>query len=156
ANNYANRLTIGNPSSSAGITLDDFLWRSDPSAVAWVGDIRCYTRMPASDASVQWTPSAASVPTLTGSAGGSDNSTNGSFAQYVPFTATCTGTVGTISLNLNSASTASFKCSIFSNASGAPGTILGSANVLVTGAAGYNTITFPTPVPVTAGTQYWV
>jgi hypothetical protein len=34
--------------------IDDILWRSDASSVPFVGDIRCYTRMPASDASVQF------------------------------------------------------------------------------------------------------
>jgi hypothetical protein len=30
--------------------IDDLLWRSDIASVPWVGDVRCYTRMPASDA----------------------------------------------------------------------------------------------------------
>jgi hypothetical protein len=53
ANNYANKLQFG----SAGATnqrIDDLFWRSDASSVAWLGDIRCFTRMPASDASVQF------------------------------------------------------------------------------------------------------
>jgi hypothetical protein len=52
ANNYANRLAIGGTGIVTTQYLDDLLWRSDASSVPWVGDIRCYTRMPASDASV--------------------------------------------------------------------------------------------------------
>jgi hypothetical protein len=54
-NNYANRLYIGSLNVGASAhQLDDLFWRSDASSVAWLGDIRCYTRMPASDASVQF------------------------------------------------------------------------------------------------------
>ena len=55
SNNYANQLGIGQNSSVNLQRIDDLLWRSDASSVPWVGDIRCYTRMPASDASVQFT-----------------------------------------------------------------------------------------------------
>ena len=37
--------------------FDDLYWRSDASSVPWMGDIRCYTRMPASDAAVQFSRS---------------------------------------------------------------------------------------------------
>ena len=50
ANTYANRLTVGlytNPGGTSPFTFDDVPWRSDTAAVPWVGDIRCYTRMPA-------------------------------------------------------------------------------------------------------------
>jgi len=51
ANAYANKLTVGMQTTVNSQTIDDLLWRSDASSVPWVGDIRCYTRMPASDAS---------------------------------------------------------------------------------------------------------
>jgi hypothetical protein len=54
-NNYANKLQIGqNTTFTNGQVFDDLFWRSDASSVAWMGDIRCYTRMPASDASTQF------------------------------------------------------------------------------------------------------
>jgi len=56
-NNYANRLSIG-CSNSISTSFDDLFWRSDASSVAWMGDIRCFTRMPASDASVQFSRTA--------------------------------------------------------------------------------------------------
>jgi hypothetical protein len=54
-NAYANKLTVGMLSLVNALHIDDLLWRSDAAAVPFVGDIRCYTRMPASDASVQFT-----------------------------------------------------------------------------------------------------
>jgi hypothetical protein len=54
ANSYANKLTIAMNTSVASHQLDDLLWRSDAASVPWVGDIRCITRMPASDVSVQF------------------------------------------------------------------------------------------------------
>jgi len=56
ANNYANKLTLGQNLTVSNQQIDDLFWRSD-SAVAWMGDIRCITRMPASDASVQFSRS---------------------------------------------------------------------------------------------------
>jgi hypothetical protein len=54
ANAYANKLTLGMNAVVTSQQIDDILWRSDASSVPFVGDIRCYTRMPASDASVQF------------------------------------------------------------------------------------------------------
>lgn len=56
-NNYANKLTTGSQGNITSQRVDDLLWRSDPTSVPWVGDIRCYTRMPASDVQKQFTPS---------------------------------------------------------------------------------------------------
>ncbi|HEX2634818.1 MAG TPA: hypothetical protein VHM22_18595 [Bradyrhizobium sp.] len=54
-NNYANSVRLGaGLQNGTGQILDDFLWRSDAASVPWVGDVRCYTRMPASDASAAW------------------------------------------------------------------------------------------------------
>jgi len=54
ANSYANKITLGMQASVSNQLIDDFLWRSDPSSVPWVGDIRCYTRMPTSDVAAQF------------------------------------------------------------------------------------------------------
>jgi hypothetical protein len=51
-NNYANKLIFSMNTNVTQQQIDDLFWRSDASSVAWLGDIRCYTRMPASDASV--------------------------------------------------------------------------------------------------------
>lgn len=57
SNSYANKVLVCN-NGFIEHDIDDFFWRSDASSVAWIGDIRCYARMPASDASVQFTRSA--------------------------------------------------------------------------------------------------
>jgi hypothetical protein len=56
ANAYANKLVIG---SQGALTHydDDLFWQSSAATGAWLGDIRCYARMPASDASVTFTKS---------------------------------------------------------------------------------------------------
>ncbi len=54
ANNYANKLQIGGTTSANQQQLDDLYWRSDASALSWYGDMRGYTRAPASDAAVQF------------------------------------------------------------------------------------------------------
>jgi hypothetical protein len=54
ANAYANKLQVNQQATVITQALDDLYWRSDASSVAWMGDIRCYTRAPASDASVQF------------------------------------------------------------------------------------------------------
>ena len=56
ANAYANKLTLGSQ-VSVSFVVDDLYWRSDASSVPWAGDLRCYTRMPASDAAVQFSRS---------------------------------------------------------------------------------------------------
>jgi hypothetical protein len=54
ANNYANRLNVAANTVVTNQQLDDLLWRSDAASVPWVGDVRAYVRMPASDAAVQF------------------------------------------------------------------------------------------------------
>ena len=53
-NTYANKLQMNMSASVNAQHLDDLFWRSDAASVAWMGDIRCFARMPASDASVQF------------------------------------------------------------------------------------------------------
>jgi hypothetical protein len=152
ANAYANRLSIG---LNATVThqLDDLLWRSDASSVPWVGDIRCITRMPASDASVQFARAPA-VSVTTTPAGSSASITNGQ-ARYTQFIAAYDGTISTITVAMTTASTSNMKCSMFASSGTQPTTLLGSATA-VTNPTGVQTITFPTPITVVKGTQYWI
>jgi hypothetical protein len=155
ANNYANKISLGQQASISNHLIDDFLWRSDASSVAWAGDIRCYTRMPTSDASVQWTPSGSVVPMLNfpGSAG--STLTLGNTAKYLPFVAVCDGTIGSLSLNCTGAATANIKCSLYASGAGVPTTLLGNATTITNPATGTTTWTFSTPVAVTRGVTYY-
>lgn len=154
ANNYANRLTVGSGTSGSNHYIDDLLWRSDAVTVPWVGDIRCYTRMPASDASVQWAKGGARVFIPFSNVGQYGLGANE--ARFTPITPIFNGTIGTVTVNFAVASTANFKCSIYANSAGAPTTPLGSATPISAPAIGLATFTFTTPVSVTAGTTYWI
>jgi hypothetical protein len=57
SNNYANRLQVGGNATISTQFLDDLFWQSGAATGAWLGDIRCYARMPASDASVTFSRS---------------------------------------------------------------------------------------------------
>jgi hypothetical protein len=154
ANNYANKLGVGCNNSAAAQFFDDFLWRSDASSVAWAGDIRCFTRMPVSDASVQFTRSGSVVPVTPYVASTTAGASTG--AHYSPFGASCTGQIGSASISFSTGVTGNLKCSIFANSGGQPGAALGSATILANPVTGLNTVTFATPVAVTQGATYWL
>ncbi len=154
ANAYANKLQMNQQGLVNQQLVDDLYWRSDASSVAWMGDIRCYTRAPASDASVQFsrTPTGAVVTQATTTTSAVANGV----ARYTTFTATYDGTISTGVVPFGTGYTGNLKTTIFADASGSPGAVLGSANIIVNPAAGVNTITFAVPVAVTKGTVYWI
>ena len=156
-NTQANKLTVGLNTTVNNQLLDDLLWRSDASSVPWVGDIRSYVRMPASDVQKQFTSSAAAFPQLPLAQNTTTPPTAG-LSKWMPFTAATTGNVALITLPTGSgASTANYKCSIYSSVGGQPAAALGSATTVNSPAAN-STIqfNFPSPVAVTQGTQYFV
>lgn len=153
ANAYANKLTLGGGANGINQQhLDDILWLSDATSLAWLGDIRCYTRMPTSDASAQFSrsPSPSQVAVAVSTTASDPTGTS----RYTQFIATYTGTVGSIGVNVNTGFTGNMKCSIFSDVAG-PAAVLGSATTLTNPATGANTFTFGTPVAVTKGVTYW-
>ena len=154
SNSYANKLQVGQNAAVAGQQFDDLFWRSDASSVAWMGDIRCYTRMPASDQSVQFSR----APTTVGQTFTSSATSNISVgvARYTPFTPAYDGTVGSVILTLAAGYTGNMKCSMFASSGTAPTTVLGSATAISNPVSGSNTFTFGTPVAVADGVQYWV
>lgn len=156
ANSYANKLQVGGNTGVSAQDFDDLFWRSDASSVAWLGDIRCYTRMPSSDSGTPQfsrSPGAATQVPVTASTFGVMSAGVG---RYTAFTAAYDGTIGTATVNFNTGYAGNLKCSIFASTGTAPTTVLGSANVLINPAGGPNTLTFATPVAVTKGTPYWI
>lgn len=159
-NNYANRLTIGAQSAGAPwntlgtYQLDDVLWRSDPTAVPWAGDIRSYQLLPNADVSAQFSKSPTVVP-LTPYVAGLTLSTSAGQARYGVLTPTLDGQIGSMVLSWGAGITGNVKCSIFASSGSAPTTVLGSATP-VNNPGNIVTFTFPTPVSVTKGTQYYV
>jgi len=152
ANPYANKLQLlNNQTNVSPQEFDDLLWRSDASSVPWVGDIRCYTRMPASDAAVQFarSPNPALLTPFPTTVTTAHTSGNG---NMVPFTAPYTGTVGTLTVSVATGGTGNMKCAFYDSARSA---VVGVAsNAVVNPTAGNNTVTFATPVPIVKGTLY--
>jgi hypothetical protein len=158
ANNYANKLTIAEQATVNAQHLDDLYWRSDASSVAWMGDMKCITRYPASDASVQFsrTPTGVltqTVPTVASSSIAISSTT----ARFTPLVAGYSGTITTAAVSTSSGNSGSMKCAIYAdNGSGLPGVVLASATAAVTPVAGSCSFTFSPGVSITKGVQYWV
>lgn len=155
-NTQANKLTIGQQAAVTNHFLDDVLWRSDASSVAFAGDIRCYTRMPAADSSVAWTRSGSTFQmqpfagsTLTGGSILANNS------RYTPLISQG-GTIGSVIVNMTAGYTGNMKCAIYASSSGQPGAVLQSATAVVNNPTTTNTFIFSPAVSIAKGTQFFV
>ncbi|HEY2419020.1 MAG TPA: hypothetical protein VGH84_13945, partial [Steroidobacteraceae bacterium] len=155
ANNYANKLTLGMQAAVNAQEVDDLFWRSDASAVAWMGDIRCYTRMPASDASVQFARSSSSYTQTPGVSGGTD-AVSATIAYYTPIVPQVDGTLGSATISLTAGYTGNLKCTLFNGTSTTITTVITSATTLNNPTTGTNTITFPSPPSLLRGGTYWL
>lgn len=160
ANNYANRLAVVMYNAVSAQRLDDLYWRSDATALSWYGDMRGYTRAPASDAAVQFsrTPTGVLTQTVPTSAP-SPLILAAVSSVYTAFVAGYSGTVTATAVAVNAIGGATnMKCAIFAdNGSGSPGAILASATAPFTPVvAGTNSFTFSPGVSVVKGTTYWI
>jgi hypothetical protein len=156
ANNYANRLTINQQVSINNQLLDDLLWRSDAASVPWVGDVRCYTRMPASDAAVQFSRNPATPTIITEAANSSTSIVVGTAYYSRSVTVPYDGTIGSLALQMSAGYTGNMKCTLFGSIAGRPGAVLGSAMTISNPITGANTFTFSTPVVVSKGQTVFV
>lgn len=162
ANNYANKILIGFWQNPGYYTyVDDFLWRSESGTVPWVGDIRCYTRRPNSDAQAQLSRTTAPL-TLQMWAGVNVTQAFGTgTSAYYLFTAPYSGLLTGVTLQAGTnASTGSIKVALFSDlGNNRIGSVLATASELTlvnsTPSVGHN-LTFPTPAYVAAGQNYWI
>ena len=158
ANDYANRLTVG-VTIGTNQTIDDLLWRSDSVAngVAWVGDIRCSTRRPASDAAVTWSRSG--TGSLSQSFAGGQTTTLGilNTASYATqYTVSYAGSIASVTIVTGSAAAGNIKAAVWADNAGVPGAVLATANPITVVAAGNNVLTLTTPLTVTPGQKIWV
>jgi hypothetical protein len=156
ANNYANKLQLG---SLVGSTLyiDDFLWRSDAASVPWVGDIRCYTRMPVSDVAIQFSRTSTPITSLLWSPIGVGNSFAANSAYYFKFVSNYNGFLTAALFTLLGGGTGHVKAALFdSNAGGGIGNVLAISNEVTNPSASPLTCTFASPVRVTQGVPYWI
>lgn len=152
-NNYANKITIG--SGGYNWAMDDLYWRSGAS-VAWMGDIRCVTRMPVTDASVTWSKS----PTNSQQNPSVPNTPTGSFSAGIiyscPITPTLSGKVANVIGYLNAGITGNMTAALYDStgASGGPGNLIAQTAQIVNPVAGTNLFTFATPPTVQNGVTY--
>lgn len=160
ANNYANRIQIGNNGSSSGQhRFDDFIWQSSAAAGTWIGETRCRTRMPNGDSSVQWTRSGSGAAlTQVAVTTNSTQLVNAGVAfTSGPITLNFTGTIASLSFNLSTAASGNIKAALWlDNGSGtAPTTVLaqsaGQAAIL-----GVNVCTMTVPPSVVSGQKVWL
>ena len=154
-NNYANKLQVGSQTAGSHV-MDDLFWQSGAAAGSWLGDIRCYTRMPVSDQSVQFSRAPATqTMTITGNVtttGGASGT-----AYYTPFVPTFSGALGSASVTISASVTGHMVAAIYSNSGGGtPGSVLATSNVVTNPVAGANTVTFASPPTVVKGTTYWL
>ena len=157
ANNYVNQIMLGVGTTNAS-QIDDLFWQSGASSGTWLGDIRCYTRMPVSDQSVQFSRSpttmfAQTTPTA--------SSTSAGFLNRItstPVVAPATGTLTSLSFNFNAGITGHAKMALYDNtgSAGGPGTLLASSAELTNPGAGVNVFTVAGGPTVTRGTTYYV
>jgi len=160
SNNYANKVWLGLDYQNYNSDTDVFLWRSDPTSVPWVGDLRCYGRYPASDSSIAWTASGETIvfQPAPGSAGGVNysNVVSNDRISYLPFIAPYTGALNSISLNIPSSSSATIQGVIHASSNSLPsGSPIATATSITSPVIGINTFTFSSPITVIQGTQYW-
>jgi hypothetical protein len=161
-NNYASKLVVGYNGFPVGPVMDDLLWRSDPSSVPWVGDIRCYTRMPVSDQGVQFSKSPSSLQFQLTPPQSNATGPAGNVLQFMPFTAPVGifGPVQSIIIRSSAGFTGNAVCGLYdaTGTGGGPGNLLtnGTTSVLVNGIIGNNIFTFATPPTITVGTKYFV
>jgi hypothetical protein len=150
-NSYANKITFGMNASGPVHQMDDILWRSDASSVPFAGDIRCYTRMPASDASVQFARSPSPVVVSQTAGSGLTASKTANLGMMSAFTVPFSGTIASGVVQITTGATGNMKAAIYDANRITP---LATSNAVVNPVTGANTITFASPLTVTKGTTY--
>jgi hypothetical protein len=158
ANNYANKIGLGNAGNLVNHQFDDLYWRSSAAAGNFLSDIRCYTRAPASDAAVQFSRTPTGVLTQIVPPTVSSTVTSAGVAKYTQFTAAYSGTITGASIAVTTVGTlVNMKCAIYADNAGTPGAILASATAPFTPVVvGSNTFIFSPGVAITKGVSYWV
>jgi len=161
ANNYANKLVLLNNQTNLNPQqFDDLLWRSDATSLAWLGDIRCFTRMPASDASVQFTRAPNNYLTWASATVSSTTATTANRVSATAVTAPVSGVLASLIVNLQSAATGNVRMAVYdaTGASGSPGNLIANttSSAIVNPAAGVNTFVVTGGAALTKSTVYWV
>lgn len=156
-NNYANRIiiwtsTTGSPTNN--VWIDDFIWRSDPTSVPWLGDMRAYVQMPNTDVQAQFSRNITAVTTFISTGTTWQNGPGANSVWATPITATYTGTCASISINLVAGVTGHINAALYDNSTN--NVLIATATALTNPVTGIITFTFATPPAVTKGVTYWM
>lgn len=157
-NNYANKLQVGMNASVTNQQFDDLFWRSDSSSVAWLGDIRCFTRMPASDASVQFSRTPTNFLAQPFAATGAGATVTANNIRLISVASPTSGTVTSLVFNFLNAITGHARMAIYdaSGTGGTPGTLMAQTVELTNPVAGLTTFNIVGAPSVSRGTAYWI
>jgi hypothetical protein len=159
SNNYANKLYVqGTSIGVASHVIDDLFWQSGATTGTWLGDIRCYARMPASDQSVTFSKSPTNILTQANPAIGASASLDANRIRFTPVTASASGPVTSLVFNLFAALTGHAKLALYDSTGtgGGPGALLGTSAELTNPGAGLITFAVSGGPTVTRGVNYWV
>ena len=153
ANSYANRINVaqGLAPTTGNNVMDDLFWQSSAATGTWLGDLRCYTRMPVSDQSVQFSRTPTTQTQVVTTAGAS--SAIGANLAFAPgFTASFSGPVvgGTVAIAANV--TGHIKFALYD----ATKTLMATSVELVNPTSGSVPFTFPTPPVLVKGQTYYL
>ena len=159
ANAYANKMQVGGGAGNANFVIDDLFWRSGAATGSWLGDIRCLTRMPASDQSVAFSR----VPTTNSLIQNNPSATVGALTgantiRACPVVAPMNGALTSLVCQLNAGVTGHVKMALYDATAlnGNAGNLLASSAELLNPSAGLNTFTVTGGPIVLRGTTYWI
>lgn len=173
SNNYANRIGIGNWTNGNVQSIDDFLWRSDPSSVPWIGDVCCYTRAPVRDVTVQFSRSPASATWYSYTGTGQNGGPAANTIWWISAQAAYGGTITALNANFGAGVTGHVNMALY-DATGAsignpsassgpvpnngpgPGNLLSICTPVTNPASGFQAFTLTTPVAATRGQYFWI
>jgi hypothetical protein len=160
ANPYANKLQIAQQVGVATQNLDDLYWRStfDASTAVWMGDMRCITRYPASDASVQFSRTPLSYFAQRSSNTASTGALSANNVRAVDVVAPATGALSSLTLNFSVGITGHARMALYdaTGVGGGAGALLAQSAELTNPGAGVNTFPVTAGPVVTKGVTYWV
>jgi hypothetical protein len=165
ANNYANKLQIAQNTTLSGQEIDDLYWRSDASSVAWLGDVRCIARAPASDAAVQFSRTPGTVQAFFSTSSVAAGGPAANLIMFQTIIAPMSGPATAALASFASSITGHVNMALYDNSgppgagslvNGSPAVLLAQGTPLTNPGTGLQTFTFGTPVNVIRGVQYWV
>jgi len=159
ANNYANTWALTN--SGANNYQADDIWMNNDDGTAptgWPADRYCQQLFPESMVQTQLTPTGTiTVGDTATTASATYNTGTMWTTPAITMARRTRGTIATINLRLNTNLTGNAKIAIYAadGSGGAPGTLLGTSNVVTNPTTGGTAFTFSPPVAVARSTAYY-